>query len=60
MKEYKNESYAADICRNRNRACKAAKNFRDIAVVVDGPDGGYCVVDIRFAQELDAPYKIYL
>jgi hypothetical protein len=52
------EAQAFDRCRLRNKACKDAGNSRDLYAVVEGPDCGWCVVDLDTAIEMDVYYTI--
>lgn len=54
-----NEEDAAEIsCARKNKACKAAGNYRDIYCVVDGPENNYAVVDLATAIDLGNGYRI--
>jgi hypothetical protein len=56
---FETEDEALTRCETKNRACRAAGNFRDIYAVVDGPlDNGASVVDLKTAIELDLGYRI--
>lgn len=55
---FETENAAMDRCEMKNRACKAAGNFRDIFAVVDGPENNFAVVDLKTAIELGGSYQI--
>ena len=42
----------------KNSSAKAAKNFKDIIVIMDGPEDNYVAMDLVSAIETELPYEI--
>ena len=58
-KFFDTEDDAVDRCSLKNKACKAANNYRDIYAVVDGPEDNFAVVDLTTAIQLGNGYSIF-
>ena len=56
MRHFENESDARTIMANRNRASRRAGS-PDLACLVEGPDDGWTVCDLRTAIETELPYE---
>jgi hypothetical protein len=57
-KFFDTEESAFIRCQNRNRAARAANNFKDIYCLVDGPSDNFAVVDLSTAIDLGNGYQI--
>ena len=58
MRMFDNEDSAFNICKIKNRACKAAGNYKDVYAVIDGPSDNWAVVDLLTAIEFGNGYQI--
>lgn len=58
LRFFDSENDAAARCSMKNKCARAAKNFKDIYCLVDGPDNNYAVVDLMTAIELGGGYKV--
>lgn len=52
------ENDAFTRCSIKNRAARAANNYKDIYCVVDGPSDNFAVVDLSTAIDLGQGYHI--
>ena len=55
---FSKEDKAIDLCRIKNRACRKAKNLKDIYAVIEGPADDWAVVDIDTAIDHGCGYQI--
>ena len=58
VKYFNDENDAFNRCKSKNRACKAAGNYKEMYAVVDGPDNNWAVVDLNTAIDLGMGYEM--
>jgi hypothetical protein len=57
LKFFADVDKAYNWMRMKNISCKAANNFKDLFVMIDGPENNFAVVDLNTAIDMNVSYE---